>query len=262
MNFSKLQICGTTGFKSLVGLSFTALNIEELKNDFSFISVINLPSLPISSFNLRNKSSPPTNIESSNNIESIAKETKRIVILGGGMGGIGVASKLIKNGVKNITIIEPNDYNYYQPLWSLVASGIKRNNETSKRPLSSLLPKNVNLVKAKAKLLIPENNRIELDNGEIITYDYLILAAGIQPDWDSIDGLKKYIEKDDTGILSVFDYCYSEKANKEIHNFKRGGNILFTVPNTTVKCIGCNNIWMIEEKLRNCDDKGNIFFKI
>lgn len=252
MNIAKLQIL-TSGIISMFALSFSAIQIEKLKNDSSNMSDLSLT-------NQIKKKSSLSNIETSTiTIESVEKKTKRVVIVGGGMSGIGIASKLKKNGVENITVIEPNYYNYYQPLWSLVSAGIKTNNE-SKRPVSKLLPKDVNLVKASAKVLIPENNKIELDTGEIIVYDYLILAAGIKPDWNSIDGLKKSIEKDDTGVLSVYDYNYCQKSEKEINNFKRGGNIIFTVPNSAVKCIGCNNIWMIEEKLRNSDDKGLRFF--
>jgi hypothetical protein len=52
--------------------------------------------------------------------DDIKKEKKNIVIIGGGSAGIGCASMLLNDNVKNITIIEPNKNHYYQPLWTLV----------------------------------------------------------------------------------------------------------------------------------------------
>ena len=49
----------------------------------------------------------------------------RIVIVGGGAAGISMASRL-KRALKNpdITIIDPSDRQYYQPGFTLIASGV------------------------------------------------------------------------------------------------------------------------------------------
>ena len=49
----------------------------------------------------------------------------KIVVIGGGTAGVGVVAMLGNEGFKNVTVIEPNDKHYYQPLWTLVAGGIQ-----------------------------------------------------------------------------------------------------------------------------------------
>ena len=45
----------------------------------------------------------------------------RIVIIGGGTAGITVAARLARRLKRaDITVIEPSDKHYYQPLWTLV----------------------------------------------------------------------------------------------------------------------------------------------
>ena len=50
---------------------------------------------------------------------------KRKVIVGGGTAGITVAAQLL-NAQPNldVTIVEPNNKHYYQPLWTLIGGGI------------------------------------------------------------------------------------------------------------------------------------------
>ena len=48
---------------------------------------------------------------------SVDLKSKRIVIIGGGIGGIGVSAMLGNNGFTNVYCIEPKDKHYYQPIW-------------------------------------------------------------------------------------------------------------------------------------------------
>ena len=56
-----------------------------------------------------------------------ANHNHRIVIVGGGTGGITVAARLRKSMRRaEVTIIEPSSKHYYQPLWTLVGGGVFR----------------------------------------------------------------------------------------------------------------------------------------
>jgi sulfide:quinone oxidoreductase len=67
----------------------------------------------------------------------------KILIIGGGTGGICVASRLANAGLAaDVAIIEPSSKHYYQPLWTLVAAGVYPM-EQSGRPFQTLLPRGV-----------------------------------------------------------------------------------------------------------------------
>ncbi len=77
--------------------------------------------------------------------------------------------------------------------------------------------------------------RYFLDDGLLLEYEILIVAAGIQINWDSIKGLKESIGTN--GVCSNYSYTYVDSTWREIEKFK-GGNALFTHPNTSIKCGG------------------------
>ena len=54
---------------------------------------------------------------------------------------------------------------------------------TSKN-ISDVLHKGINLVHHGVETLDPENNRIFTTHGEEYTYDYLVVASGLELRWD------------------------------------------------------------------------------
>jgi sulfide:quinone oxidoreductase len=71
--------------------------------------------------------------------------------------------------------------------------------------------------------------------GKEVQYDYLVVAPGIQLDWDKVKGLKEAIGKD--GVCSNYAYEYVDKTWECLRTFT-GGNAIFTQPNTPIKCGG------------------------
>jgi sulfide:quinone oxidoreductase len=68
-----------------------------------------------------------------------SKNKQKIVIVGGGTAGIGVAAMLRNEGMTDIIVIEPKKVHYYQPLWTLVGGGVKSNTESVKT-MSEVVP--------------------------------------------------------------------------------------------------------------------------
>jgi sulfide:quinone oxidoreductase len=117
----------------------------------------------------------------------------KVVIIGGGSAGISVASRLRRAGVTDIGLLEPSDTHYYQPLWTLVGGGRAELAETA-RPQASVVPAGVAWVKAAAESVDPEARTVTTDAGATISYDYLVVAPGIQLDWDKVPGLAQALE--------------------------------------------------------------------
>ncbi|QRG68356.1 FAD/NAD(P)-binding oxidoreductase [Brevibacillus choshinensis] len=161
----------------------------------------------------------------------------KIVIVGGGSAGITVAARLLRLSrdlVGNVAIIDPARKHYYQPLWTLVGAG-ECTKEATEREEASVIPKGAAWVQDAVTEFRPNENAIVLASGSKLNYDYLVVAAGIQIDWDKVKGLKESIGKE--GVCSNYSYDYVESTWDTIRNFKRG-TAIFTNPNTPVKCGG------------------------
>ena len=108
----------------------------------------------------------------------------QILIVGGGNAGISVASQLLrKNKQLDIAIIEPSDKHYYQPAWTLVGAGVFNMKDTIHQE-KDVMPKNVKWIHQKAISFQPEENTVTLDNQEKVNYQYLVVAPGIQLNWN------------------------------------------------------------------------------
>jgi sulfide:quinone oxidoreductase len=159
----------------------------------------------------------------------------QILIIGGGNAGISAASQLLrKQSGLDIAIVEPSEQHYYQPAWTLVGAGVYDIKDTE-RTEASVMPKGVTWIKERAQSFEPESNRVILGNGVVLTYDYLVVAPGIQINWDAVIGLKEAVGTN--GVCSNYDFKQAPYTWECLKN-AQGGNILFTNPNTPVKCGG------------------------
>lgn len=159
----------------------------------------------------------------------------QVVIIGGGTGGIAVAAHLAKEAEKlDIAIIEPAETHYYQPGWTFVGAGIYSAEKTA-RPMKKVVPRGVKWIKESVSEIAPEENQLTMDSGQIVTYDYLVVAAGIKINWDTIPGLKEELGKN--GVVSNYDYNIAPLTWKAIKEFQ-GGTAIFTQPPPPFKCPG------------------------
>lgn len=157
----------------------------------------------------------------------------KVLIIGGGTAGIMVGAQLLKKDPKlDIAIIEPADTHYYQPAWTLVGAGTYDFKKTSK-PMADVMPKGVTWIKEYAESFSPKKNQITLRNGDIINYEYLVVAPGLVMAPEMIEGLPEALEK---GVVCS-NYTDPEYTWNQLQKFK-GGNAIFTQPTTPIKCGG------------------------
>jgi len=109
---------------------------------------------------------------------------KRILILGGGVGGTLTANLLIKKlrrqvdaGKVTITVVDQTGQHTYQPGFMYIAMGGERADRLQ-RPERGLLDRRVSLVVGQVDRVDESTQTIFLTDGLPIAYDYLVLATG------------------------------------------------------------------------------------
>lgn len=161
----------------------------------------------------------------------------QVVVAGGGSAGLTVAASLLnKPNAPQVAIIDPAEKHYYQPLWTLIGAGVFPK-ETSERNEADYIPDGATWIKQAVKAFQPDQNTVELANGESITYDYLVVALGIQIDWNATPGLEAALADPNSGVSSNYSYQSVEQTFKNIQSLKKG-NAIFTEPSTPIKCGG------------------------
>ena len=158
-----------------------------------------------------------------------------VVIVGGGAGGISVASGILKRDPDlDIALIEPRDSHYYQPGWTLVGGGVFDRRMTEK-PMADVMTRGVQWVRTAAAGFEPEDNAVVLEDGERLFYRALIVAPGIKLDWDKIEGLGETLGKN--GVTSNYLYGMAPYTWELVQGLK-SGRALFTQPPMPIKCAG------------------------
>ena len=186
----------------------------------------------------------------------------QIVVVGAGSAGITVAAMLLnKNSSLDICIIDKAEKHYYQPLWTLVGAGVFPKEETE-RDQADYIPSGATWIKDFVASFDPDNNKLTTQDGTEVEYDYLVVTAGIQINWDAIPGLKESVGKPGSGVVSNYSYDTVDSTWDTIKSLKKG-TALFTHPSTPIKCGGAplKITYLADDYWRKHGVRGNINMK-
>src|SRR5712692_2410699 len=115
-----------------------------------------------------------------------------VLIVGAGFGGLGVAEELAHVPV-DVTLIDRHNYHTFQPLLYQVATSLL-NAEDVGAPVRSLFRHQDNVTFRMATVTgvdIP-SHRIQLEDGNQIAYDYLVLAGGATVNYFNTPGAAEH----------------------------------------------------------------------
>ena len=158
----------------------------------------------------------------------------KVLIVGGGSAGLTLAARLRRSGLPDVAVLEPSASHYYQPLWTLVGGG-RAPQRAFVRPQSRVMPKGVTWIQGAATAVDPAAQRVTTESGQVLGYDYLVMAPGLQLNFDQVPGLAQTLGE--RGVSSNYRYDLAPRTWEFIRGL-RSGTALFTMPPGPVKCAG------------------------
>lgn len=156
--------------------------------------------------------------------------TAEIVVLGGGVGGALTANLLAKRlpaGSARIRLVDATGLHVYQPGFLYLALG-KSDSRWLTRDVRSLLRDEVELVVDRAASIDAGARKIELERGEVLGYDYLVLSTGAPVDETAVPGLRE-------GTHNFYSMSAAERLREALRTFT-GGTLVVGVAAMPYKC--------------------------
>lgn len=170
--------------------------------------------------------------------EFSSKAKGKIVIVGGGAAGISMAARLKRwLDDPDITLIDASDRHFYQPGFTLIASGVYEPDEVWRKQ-EECMPSGIKWVKDEVVAVNPEKNHVTTAKSGKIDYDFLVLTPGLQINWEKVEGITR--ETLGAGNAHcIYDFEGAQKTWKAMQEFgKTGGKAIYTDTYTKHKCGG------------------------
>jgi sulfide:quinone oxidoreductase len=160
---------------------------------------------------------------------------KRLLIIGAGTAGTMVANRLrrmLDADEWKITIVDPFDTHYYQPGFLFLPFGMYSKSDVMK-PKRDFIPAGVEMIKATADVIEPDQNRVKLTDGRLLAYDFLVVATGTQVHPEETPGLQG-----PEWQRSIFDFYTIEGALALARHLRtwQGGRLVLNVVENPIKC--------------------------
>src|SRR5262252_5116433 len=116
----------------------------------------------------------------------------RVLILGGGFGGVGAAKKL-KHADVDVVVVDKNDYHTFQPLLYQLATGLLEETAVG-NSLRDLVghQENTTIHRAGVTGVDLEARQVRFDGLDPLTYDYLVFGLGAEVNFFGTEGAAEH----------------------------------------------------------------------
>ncbi|HZC72607.1 MAG TPA: FAD/NAD(P)-binding oxidoreductase [Jatrophihabitans sp.] len=160
---------------------------------------------------------------------------RRLLVLGGGTAGTMVVNKLhhrLDRRQWQITVVDRDNDHLYQPGLLLLPFGHYEPGDLVK-PRERFIPDDVELLLGEVDRIEADANRVFLEDGRELPYDYLVLASGTSPRPDQTPGM--------TGTewrKSIFDFYTLDGATALRDKLATwdGGRLVVHIVEMPIKC--------------------------
>ena len=160
---------------------------------------------------------------------------KKLLVLGAGTAGTMVVNRLCRlldSDKWQITVVDPHETHYYQPGFLFIPFGMYSKSDVIK-PKRDFIPPGVQMIKAAADVIEPDQNCVKLVDGRILTYDFLVIATGAEIRPEETPGLREH-----EWHKSIHDFYTIEGAMDLARHLRtwEGGRLVLNVVENPIKC--------------------------
>jgi len=160
---------------------------------------------------------------------------KKLLILGAGSAGTMVAnrmSRLLDLNEWQITIVDQDSVHYYQPGFLFMPFEIYSKKDVMK-PRRNYIPHTVTYIQSKIEIIEPAQNKVRLENGAVLPYDFLVIATGTDIHPEETPGLGE----DEWGksIHTFYSFQGAAALTEKLRSWQ-GGRLVVNVVENPIKC--------------------------
>lgn len=148
-----------------------------------------------------------------------------VLVIGGGNAGVSAAARLLRKGVTDVAVIEPQLVHTYRPLLSYVGGGEASLNN-AERTQRSVMPSGCTWLRDSAVAVDPAGATVECASGDRFGYRDLVLATGLVPDTEELPGIDAALR---TAAVASNYLDHAEKTWRLVQAMPPRGRAVFTV---------------------------------
>jgi sulfide dehydrogenase [flavocytochrome c] flavoprotein chain len=163
-----------------------------------------------------------------------ARSAARVVVIGGGFGGVACARALRKiDSSLQVTLIEPNRIFTACPFSNEVIAGL-RDIEAQQFSYEKIAAAGVSVVAQAATKVDPQTQTVSLADGTSLTYDRLVLAPGIDLRFDALPGY-------DEAAAAKMPHAWKAGEQtlllrRQLEAMEDGGVVVLAIPAAPYRC--------------------------
>ncbi len=160
----------------------------------------------------------------------------RVVIIGGGFGGATVARYLrLGDPSVRVTLVEPKQVFYTCPLSNSVIGGLKNLRAIAQTYTELADRYGVRVIHDQATAVEPVQKTIRLAGGDVLAYDRLVMAPGVDFIWEAIEGYSERVAR------SSMPHAYDAGAQtallrRQLVALQDGQNVIIVAPKNPFRC--------------------------
>lgn len=115
-------------------------------------------------------------------------EQYEVLIVGGGNAGISLAAKLIRDGARDVAVVESESVHRYRPLLNYVGAG-EATMTSLERPAATVMPDGCTWIQDRVAAVDADGPTVTMQDGRQIGCTTLVVCSGLEEDWDATPGL-------------------------------------------------------------------------